>query len=106
MLRVPVISAEGKPLMPTKASRARGWVRDGKAVEKWNDAVEWRNQSQKRIPLSWKPDLATPIGRSRLKQGIVTPRLAWSLSPFLLDRVIARPLDCQFDGRKIRSWQS
>ena len=24
--------------MPTKASRARRWVRDGKAVEKWNDA--------------------------------------------------------------------
>lgn len=37
MIRVPVISPEGKPLMPTKASRARKWVRDGKAVGKFND---------------------------------------------------------------------
>jgi len=37
MERVPVISPDGTPLMPTKASRARRWVRDGKAVGKFND---------------------------------------------------------------------
>ncbi|WP_013323530.1 RRXRR domain-containing protein [Gloeothece verrucosa] len=37
MLRVPVISKEGKPLMPTKPSRARKWIKDGKAVGKFND---------------------------------------------------------------------
>lgn len=36
MHRVPVVSAEGKPLMPTKPSKARKLVRDGKAVGKWN----------------------------------------------------------------------
>lgn len=37
MQRVPVVDNQGKPLMPTKASRARRWIRDGKAVGKWSD---------------------------------------------------------------------
>ncbi|WP_446392719.1 RRXRR domain-containing protein [Coleofasciculus sp. E1-EBD-02] len=37
MNRVPVISKEGKPLMPTKPSRARRWVKEGKAVGRWSD---------------------------------------------------------------------
>lgn len=37
MYRVPVIDPNNTPLMPTKASRARRWVRDGKAVGKWDE---------------------------------------------------------------------
>lgn len=37
MLQVPVVSPDGKPLMPTKPSRARRWIRDGLAVGKWSD---------------------------------------------------------------------
>ncbi|MEQ9358824.1 MAG: RRXRR domain-containing protein [Coleofasciculus chthonoplastes F2-STO-03] len=37
MNRVPVVSKEGKPLMPTKPSRARRWIKEGKAVGKWSD---------------------------------------------------------------------
>ena len=37
MIRVPVISQDGKPLMPTKSSRARKWVKQGKALGKWSD---------------------------------------------------------------------
>jgi hypothetical protein len=37
MIKVPVLSPDGKPLMPTKPSRARRWIRDGLAVAKWSD---------------------------------------------------------------------
>lgn len=37
MQRVPVISKDGKPLMPTKPSRARRWIKEGKAIGKFND---------------------------------------------------------------------
>ncbi|MCA2725753.1 RRXRR domain-containing protein, partial [Microcystis sp. M166S2] len=37
MARVPVISKDGNPLMPTKPSRARRWIKEGKAIGKFND---------------------------------------------------------------------
>lgn len=36
-MRVPVLSPNGKPLMPTKPSRARRWLKEGKARVVHND---------------------------------------------------------------------
>ena len=35
-MRVPVVSVDGKPLMPTKPAKARKMMRDGVAVGKFN----------------------------------------------------------------------
>lgn len=37
MNRIPVVSYDNKPLMPTKSSRARKWVKHGLAVDRWSD---------------------------------------------------------------------
>ncbi|NJM71314.1 MAG: hypothetical protein HC862_14395 [Scytonema sp. RU_4_4] len=39
--RVPVISTDCEPLMPTTASRARRWIKQGKAKSFWNDLSIW-----------------------------------------------------------------
>jgi RRXRR protein len=36
-MRIPVVDSQNQPLMPTKPSRARKWIRDGKAIGKFND---------------------------------------------------------------------
>lgn len=36
-MRIPVQNPDSTPAMPTKPSRARRWIRDGKAIGKWSD---------------------------------------------------------------------
>lgn len=37
MQRIPVVSQDGKPLMPTTPQRARRWIESGKAIKRWSD---------------------------------------------------------------------
>jgi hypothetical protein len=55
--RVPVISKEGKQLMPAKPSRVRKWVRDGKAIGKFNKLNQYY------VQLTFEPsgELVQPI---------------------------------------------
>jgi len=39
MLYVPVVSKDGKPLMPAKASRVKKWLKSGKAIKRWNKGM-------------------------------------------------------------------
>ena len=36
-MRVPVVDKNGNPLMPTKPSRVRRWLKEGKAIKHWSD---------------------------------------------------------------------
>jgi hypothetical protein len=36
---IPVVSREGKPLMPSKASRIRKWIKNGKAIKRWSKGL-------------------------------------------------------------------
>jgi hypothetical protein len=40
-IRVAVQNPDGRPAMPTKPSRARRWVQEGKATAHWNDLNQY-----------------------------------------------------------------
>jgi hypothetical protein len=40
-MRIPVISQDNQPLMPTTSARARKWIASGKAVKRWSDCGQF-----------------------------------------------------------------
>ncbi|MGL4500351.1 MAG: RRXRR domain-containing protein [Planktothrix sp.] len=70
MQRVPVISSNNQPLMPTKSSRARRWIKEGKAIGKFNDLGQFYVQL-KVEPLDDKiQPIAVGIDPGKLYSGI------------------------------------
>ncbi|WP_365973544.1 RRXRR domain-containing protein [Moorena sp. SIO4G3] len=70
MLRVAVISPDGKPLMPTKASRARRWLNQGLAVVYPNDLNVFAVQLVNQPSGEQVQDIAVGIDPGKMFSGI------------------------------------
>lgn len=70
MIKVPVLSLDGKPLMPTKPSRARRWIRDGIAVGKWSDLGVFYVQLTEQLSSDQTQPIAVGIDPGKLYSGV------------------------------------
>lgn len=69
-MRVPVLDYDGKPLMPTKPSRARRWIKEGKAVDKWSKLNVFYVQLLKPASREKKQDVVVGIDPGKQFTGI------------------------------------
>ena len=70
MIRVPVLDINGNPIMPTKASRARRWLRDGKAKVVHNDLGVFQIQLLQEASGNIKQDIVVGIDQGKLYTGM------------------------------------
>lgn len=70
MKRVAVLDQNEKPLMPTKASRARRMVRDGKAVGRWSDLGVWYIQLTEEPSGTETQDISVGVDPGKSYSGI------------------------------------
>jgi hypothetical protein len=70
MLRVPVLDKNNRPLMPTLASRARRWLKEGKAIGKFNKLGQFYVQLQEHPSNNKTQPIAIGIDPGKLFSGI------------------------------------
>ena len=70
MVRVPVLSLKGTPLMPTKPSRARRWIEEKKAVGKFNKLGQFYVQLKVEPSDTKTQSIAVGIDPGKLFSGI------------------------------------
>ena len=85
MIRVPVLSKEGLPLMPTKASRARRWLLEGKAKVVHNDLGLFQIQLTVEASGNATQDAVIGIDPGKLFTGIAVQAEHETLSMFHLE---------------------
>lgn len=78
MQRVPVLSKKGLPLMPTKSSRARRWLREGKAQVVYNDLGIFQIQLTKFAFVKTQP-IAVGVDPGKLYTGIAVQSAKFTL---------------------------
>ena len=78
MLRVPVLAKKGLPLMPTKPSRARRWLREGKARIVYNDLGIFQIQLIKSAGEKTQP-IAVGVDPGKLYTGIAVQSAKFTL---------------------------
>lgn len=69
-IRVPVLDVNGNPTMPTKASRARRWLRDGKAKVVHNDLGVFQIQLLQEASGTQHQDIVVGIDQGKLYTGM------------------------------------
>lgn len=69
-IRVPVLNVDGQPIMPTKASRARRWLRDGKAKVVHNDLGVFQIQLLQEASGTEQQDIVVGIDQGKLFTGM------------------------------------
>lgn len=69
-IRVPVLNVDGQPIMPTKASRARRWLRDGKAKVVHNDLGVFQIQLLQEASGIEQQDIVVGIDQGKLFTGM------------------------------------
>jgi hypothetical protein len=69
-IRVPVLNVDGQPIMPTKASRARRWLRDGKAKVVHNDLGVFQIQLLEEASGTEQQDIVVGIDQGKLFTGM------------------------------------
>lgn len=79
MERIAVISIDGNPLMPTKASRARKWIKQGKAIGKFNDLNQFYVQLIVEPSGNKTQPIAVGIDPGKLFSGIGVQSAKYSL---------------------------
>lgn len=79
MYRVPVLSPEGNPLMPTKPSRARRWIFEGKAIKKFNKLGQFYVQLLKEPSGSKTQPISCGLDRGKHFSGVAIQSAKFTL---------------------------